>query len=170
PGHLLLGEADLLTPELRQRQIFHLVRFASHGRGCRKRMHLLGHCCHLVSSGGPERTAYTYPTSGVPEWTAYTCGATRSGSPCTRNEQARTFRSRIRGQRYDPDVLEPRFAEHAAHVLVSETKPHVTHLLTVIVAVVRQPRSPSVQSPSANAASAARWKRSPNSSSLTRSH
>ena len=35
---------------------------------------------------------------------------------------------------------------------------------------VPQPRSPTVQSLSASAASAARWKRSPNSSSRTRSH
>src|SRR5262245_20441014 len=57
---------------------------------------------------------------------------------CTsgRDEQSRTFRSRIGGQRHDGDLLEPSVAEQAADVRLRETEPDVAHLLLVAFAVV----------------------------------
>src|SRR5262245_24868840 len=61
-----------------------------------------------------------------------------SGSPGRRDEKRRPLCFRVRLQRDDPDVLESVRAKQALRVLLGKAEPHVTHLLAVAVAIVRQ--------------------------------
>ena len=130
PGHLLLGEPDLLAAELGERQVLHLVRLAAGGFRGGERMQssrsAVAICLSPCMRADHERVMCRRGSALV--------ATLRSGC----DEQPRALRSRIRRQRDDPDVVEPALVEHSPHVLVGEAEPHVAHLLPVALAIVRQ--------------------------------